>query len=227
MGRLSGYTGPMQLTAAPAVDWTRRALWLARATIAWNVLEGLVAMGFGVAEESVALFGFGVDSWVEVGSAGVVLWKLTREGGCATTAKKRERAATRWISALFLVLAAGTGVGAIAQLAVGGHPESTVPSVIVSLVSLSFMGFLWQAKLAAARALDSRALLMDAACSLACIRLSAVLLAGSALFAASPALWWADGAAALVLAALIGKEGWEGWEASGREDFSGGCGCSG
>jgi hypothetical protein len=56
------------------IDWNRRARLLAVVTIAWNVAEGLVAMAFGVAEESVALFGFGLDSWVEVGSAGVVWW---------------------------------------------------------------------------------------------------------------------------------------------------------
>jgi divalent metal cation (Fe/Co/Zn/Cd) transporter len=212
--------------ALAPVDWTSRALWLARATVAWNVVEGLVAMGLGVAEESVALFGFGVDSWVEVASASVVLWKLTRRPGCATAARERERRATRWISALFLVLAAGTAIGATLQLAAGGHPESSVPSLVVSVASLSFMVFLWRAKLAAATALDSRTLAMDAACSRACIALSAVLLAGSLVFALFPALWWADAAAALGLAALIGREGWEGWRAAKKADFSGGCGCS-
>lgn len=214
-------------TPATPVDWERRARWLAQATIAWNVIEGLVAMSFGFTEESVALFGFGVDSWVEVGSAAVVYWKLGRPAGCATTRKNRERRATGWISALFLLLAAGTAAGATLQLVSGGHPDSTLPSVVVSLVSLSFMGFLWWAKRAAAVALDSRTLAMDAACSLACIRLSAVLLAGSAVYLLVPALWWADAVAALGLAALIAREGWEGWEASGRADFEGGCGCSG
>lgn len=209
------------------VDWEQRALWLARATIAWNVLEGIAAMGLGAADESVALFGFGVDSWVEVGSAGVVYWKLTRASGCATTRRKQERRATRWISGFFLALAAGAAAGALAQLASGHHPASSLPSVIVGLVSLSFMGFLWRAKVGAAKALDSRALAMDAACSLACIQLSGVLLLGGLVFALAPALWWADGAAALALAGLIAREGWEGWRASGRDDFEGGCGCSG
>lgn len=211
----------------PAVDWERRALLLARATIAWNVVEGLVAMGFGWSEGSVALLGFGVDSWVEVGSAAVVHWKLTRAPGCATTAKRRERTATRWISVLFLLLAAGTAAGAVLQIASGGHPDSTLPALVVSLLSLGFMAWLWRAKRLAAAALDSATLRMDAACSLACIQLSGVLLAGSAVFVAAPALWWADAAAALGLAALIAREGLEGWRATGREDFAGGCGCSG
>ncbi len=209
------------------VDWPRRARILAGLTIGWNVVEGLVSMAFGVAEESVALFGFGLDSWVEVGSAAVVWWKLTRPPGCATTRKAQERTATRWISALFLVLAGATAVGAVAQLTAGHHPASTVPSLIVSVVSLAMMGFLWRAKKAAAAALDSRTLEMDAACSLACIQLSAVLFAGSLLFLILPALWWADGLAALGLAAFIGREGWEGWRAARKADFAGGCGCGG
>ena len=211
--------------ALQPIDWPRRALWLARATIAWNLIEGVVAMGFGVAEESVALFGFGVDSWVEVGSAAVVYWKLTRTPGCETTQREQERAATRKISKLFLALAAGTALGALIQLDAGGHPISTAPSVVVSLVSLSVMGSLWRAKRAAAAALDSRALAMDAACSLACIQLSAVLLAGSLAYAVAPALWWADAVAALGLAGLIAKEGVEGLRAAGEAEFEGGCGC--
>jgi len=212
-------------TLAGPAQWERRALLLAVATIAWNVVEGVVAMGFGFAEGSVALFGFGVDSWVEVGSAVVVYWKLARPVGCMTTRRAHERRATRWISGLFLALAAGTGFGAMAQLASGGHPASTLPSVVVSLVSLAIMAFLWQAKKAAALALDSRTLAMDAACSRACIQLSGVLLAGSVASALAPSLWWADAAAALALSALIAREGWDGWRASGRADFAGGCGC--
>ena len=211
--------------AHPAVDWNRRALWLARATIVWNVAEGLAYMALGYAESSVALFGFGVDSWVEVGSAGVVDWKLTRAPGWATTARERERRDTRWISGLFLILAAATAFGSVAQLVTGGHPGSSLPSLVVSVVSLAFMGFLWRAKQSAAVALDSRTLAMDAACSRACIQRSGVLFTGSLVFVALPAMWWADGVAALVLSGFIAKEGWEGWQAVKVVDFAGGCGC--
>lgn len=207
------------------VDWERRARLLAGLTIAWNVVEGLVSLAFGVAEQSVALLGFGLDSWVEVGSAAVVSWKLTRAPGCATTRKEQERRATRWISGLFLVLAGATALGAAGQLASGGHPGSTLPALLVSGVSLGMMGFLWRAKRAAAQALNSRTLALDAACSLACIQLSVVLFAGSLVYLVWPMLWWADGVAALVLAAFIAREGVEGWQAATRPDFAGGCGC--
>ena len=215
------------LIRGQATDWSRRARLLAGLTIGWNVVEGLVSMAFGFSEGSVALFGFGLDSWVEVGSAAVVWWKLAHPPACATTRKAQERRATRWISGLFLVLAGATAVGAVAQLTAGRHPGSTLPSLVVSVLSLAMMGFLWRAKKAAAAALDSRTLEMDAACSRACIQLSAVLFAGSLLYLVVPSLWWADGLAALVLAGFIGREGWEGWQAAKKADFAGGCGCGG
>lgn len=216
----------MVLTTEQGVTtWTRRARWLAGATVVWNVIEGLVAMGFGWEEGSVALFGFGIDSWVEVGSACVVYWKLTRPSGCATTQLGIERRATRIISVLFLGLAAATAFGAVAQLAAGGHPDSSLPALIVSGLSLGLMWGLWAAKSRTATELDSATLAMDAACSRACIELSLVLFVGSLVHVAWPALWWADAVAALGLAFLIGREGIEGIRATSREDFNGGCGC--
>jgi divalent metal cation (Fe/Co/Zn/Cd) transporter len=209
-----------------SIDWEGRARALALATIGWNVLEGVVAVGFGVREDSVALWGFGVDSWVEVGSAAVVYWKLTRGAGCATTRRRQERTATRWVSALLLMLAASAAVGALLQLAGGEAPATPVPALLISAVSLSFMGFLWRAKTHAARALDSRTLEMDAACSLGCIHLSLVLLAGALVQWLAPGLGWVDAVAALALAGMIAREGWSGWRAAAREDFSGGCGCA-
>jgi len=218
----------MASTAAPlSIDWSARARWLAVATMAYNVLEGLVSLAFGASEGSISLLGFGVDSWVEVGSAAVVYWKLTRAPGCATSARERERRATRWIGGLLLALGVCTAIGSALQIATGGHPDSTLPGVIISLVSLSFMFSLWRAKLAAAGALGSRALALDAACSRSCIQLSAILLLGSGIYALAPGLWWADGAAALLLAAFIGREGYVAVSAASKPEFTGGCGCSG
>ncbi len=206
--------------------WLRRALLLAWATIVWNVLEGGVALFFGWTEESVALFGFGVDSWIEVSSASIVLWRLRGESGQSEgPGLDRERSATRAISMLFLLLALGVSVGAVLQLALSGRPSTTLPGLLVSGVSLSFMFALWSAKRRVAEVLDSKTMMMDAACSLACIHLSAVLFVGSLLYLVAPALWWADSVAALGLAFLIGREGVEGWRAAAQPDFDGGCGC--
>lgn len=218
------FTGPAP-EASPS-RWMAYARFLAVFTVAYNLAEGLVSMGFGWADESLALFGFGADSFIEVGSALIVLWRLMEtKGGCAATRLKKERRATLGIGALFLLLALGTALGAVFQLRARQHPATTLPGLIVSSLSLLFMVWLWRAKLRAARALDSRSLAGDAACSRVCIQLSAVLFLGSLLFAVVPGLWWADAGAALVLSGFIAWEGWAGIRAALRPDFSGGCGC--
>lgn len=203
-------------------DWPQIAHWLAWATVLYNLVEGGVSIGFGVAEDSVSLWGFGADSFIEVGSALLVLWRLG-DLGCAPT--ERERRATLGIGALFLLLALGIVTGSILQLRQGRHPGTTLPGLVIALLSLSFMVFLWRAKLGAAKALNSAAIEADAACSLACIQLSGVLLTGSLLFLLSPRLWWVDAAAALGLALLIAREGHGMIRAALRPEFKGGCGC--
>lgn len=204
----------------PPTDWRRRALWLSILTIVYNLAEGLVSMAFGWADDSVALFGFGADSFIEVASALLVLWKLLDHGNL-----ERERKATRRIGWLFLWLGAGVAGGALLQLAGRRHPPTTIPGLVISALSLSFMVYLWRAKLRTAQALDSATVAADAACSRACIQLSAVLFAGSLLFLLVPALWWVDAAAALALAILIGREGWGMVKAARSACFTGGCGC--
>ena len=183
-------------------------------------------MGFGWADDSMALFGFGADSFIEVGSALLVLWRLRGdEVGCASERLQRERRAAMGIGSLFVLLALGTSIGAVFQLVSHHHPETTVPGLLVSVLSLGFMFWLWKSKLRAAKALDSRSLEGDAACSLACIQLSTVLFAGSLTFLLAPALWWIDAGAALVLSAFIAREGLASIRASLKPGFTGGCGC--
>jgi divalent metal cation (Fe/Co/Zn/Cd) transporter len=213
------------VNARSAEQWAARARFLAWFTIGYNLLEGLVSMGFGWADDSMALFGFGADSFIEVGSALLVLWRLKEAAGCRSEALARERKAALGIGLLFVVLACGIAGSAGFQLLSRHHPETTWPGLLVSLASLGFMFWLWRAKRQAAVALDSRTLEGDAACSLACIQLSCVLFAGSLAYLAFPGLWWADAAAAIVLAGFIAKEGIEGIRAARRPDFTGGCGC--
>lgn len=200
------------------------AKFLAWFTILYNLVEGMVSMGFGAADESLALFGFGADSFIEVGSAILILWRLGTSG-CETTRLKRERKATQGIALLLILLALFTILGALWRLWTRQHPDTTLPGVIISLASLSFMYGLWASKKRCAAALDSRALASDAACSLACMQLSAVLLLGSLAFLILPGLWWIDSVAALAIGAFILKEGWGSLRAARHPDFSGGCGC--
>lgn len=206
----------------------KRAVLLSWLTIGYNILEGLVSVYFGLEKDSIALAGFGLDSFIEVASAGVVLWRFQSEmGRHEGLSLDAERRALSAIGRLFVALGLVTAAGCALKLARHAQPETAVPGALVSVISLSFMFFLWSAKKKVAVGLDSAAMMKDADCSLACIKLSAVLLGGSLVFILLPSLWWADSAAGLVLGGLIGREGVEAIQASRREDFSGGCGCSG
>lgn len=210
------------MTTATA-NFERTAIRLAMATIVWNVIEGCLAIGLGLADESIALLGFGLDSWVEVASAFVVLHKLR-----ASVDKERERTTAKVVSGLLFGLGIVIMLGSVVRLGTGSAPNTGLPGVVLGAVSLSFMFALWRAKLDVARELNSRTLELDAACSRGCIQLSAVLMVGSGLYALVPSLWWADSVAAAVLGWLILREGREGWEHANSSDFDGGCcgGCS-
>ena len=206
-----------------SVGWAIR---LSVFTIAYNLLEGVVSVYFGVSDDSMALAGFGADSFIEVFSALFVLWRLRSEEGVgAGLSTDRERVGTLGIGALFLLLALGTAASSIWQLNAGRRPDTTLPGLAISSLSLSFMFFLWRSKRKAALALDSATVAKDADCSLACIKLSGVLFAGSIVSLALPGLWWADATAALFLAMLIGQEGVGTIRAARSPDFAGGCGC--
>jgi divalent metal cation (Fe/Co/Zn/Cd) transporter len=208
-------------------DVVARAVALSWLTIGYNMIEGVVSMAFGVRGDSVALAGFGADSFIEVASALVVLWRFRGESGLAGRLRLTdERRATKIIGWLFVLLAAGTALASGLRLWQREAPETTVPGAVIATVSLAFMVFLWRAKLSVARALDSATVAQDAACSRACITLSVILLGGSLLYWLAPALWWVDAAAALGLAVLIGREGAGTVRAAAKEEFSGGCGCS-
>jgi divalent metal cation (Fe/Co/Zn/Cd) transporter len=212
--------------ASARSEWLAYARFLALFTVFYNLAEGLVSMGFGWADDSMALFGFGADSFIEVGSALLVLWRLRGDDeGCASERLQRERRAALGIGSLFVLLALGTSVGALFQLISHHHPDTTVPGLLVSVLSLGFMFWLWKSKQRAAKALDSRSLEGDAACSLACIQLSTVLFAGSLAFLVAPALWWVDAGAALLLSDFIAREGLATIRGALKQDFTGGCGC--
>jgi divalent metal cation (Fe/Co/Zn/Cd) transporter len=201
----------------------RTAKNLALFTVIYNLIEGFVSIYFGVAEESISLLGFGLDSFIEVSSAAIVLVKLGHNDPDANL--KHERRATFLIGILFLLLAISILLNSGFELFTQGHPETTVPGIVISLLSLSFMFFLWKEKVRVGKKLDSSTVMADAQCSLACIKLSLILFLGSVIYWALPVLWWIDSAAAIILSFFIFREGKELISNSRKEDFKGGCGC--
>lgn len=207
-------------------DLRKKAAILSSFTIAYNLVEGVFSIYFGVSEDAVSLAGFGGDSLIEVGSALLVLWRFRGESDESIRDLAKERTATLGIGILFGLLSVITGATAVFRFVSGQGPQSTLAGVIISLLSLSFMFYLWKAKESIARKLDSATMMSDARCSLACIKLSVILLLGSGLFMIAPALWWVDSVAAIGLAILIGIEGRQMISASRAKSFTGGCGGS-
>ncbi len=203
-------------------DLLRRGLLLEIATVLWNVVEGVVAVAAGTVSGSVALIGFGIDSFVETASAVVVGWRLNAElrGRSAEASGRIERTASRIAGVLLLLLAAYITIDAGRRLlGFGTEARESLIGILLTSVSLVVMPFLGRAKLRAATALNSRALRADAYETIACAWLSLTTLVGLALNA-SFGWWWADPLAALCLVPLIVREGLEGLRG---ED----CGCGG
>lgn len=181
----------------------RRGRWLAVATIAWNCIEGVAAISAGIAAGSIALVGFGVDSYVEVLSGVIILWRLSHHGASAASADRR---ATRFIAVTFLLLAVGVAVEAIRRLATGAPPDESTFGIVIAATSLVVMPLLARAKRRVGVQLGSRAVQADATETTLCVWLSAILLLGlvaNALFG----WWWMDPVAALGIVYIAGREG--------------------
>jgi divalent metal cation (Fe/Co/Zn/Cd) transporter len=193
-----------------------RARRLNRLTLSWNIAEGLVAIGFGLAAGSVSLIGFGMDSGIEVSAAVILAWRLRQERkrGCMAAYDRR---ATRLIGLAFVALAAYVWVQAAIDLTTGSRPEASWPGLVVALISFLVMPRLARAKRALAPTLGSQAVVADAEQTGLCGLLSGVLVFGvglNALFG----WWWADPLAALGIGVLALAAGWRAWSADSLAD---------
>jgi divalent metal cation (Fe/Co/Zn/Cd) transporter len=192
----------------------RRALHLEVATLGWNVVEGAVAVGAALAAGSVALLGFGLDSFVECASAAVIVWRVRAEQRAEADEahiEAIEHRARRLVAISLGVLAAWVTFDASKALWLREHASRSPVGIALTAVSIALMLFLARAKRRTAVALESRALEADAFQTTACFWLSVATLGGLALNAAF-GWWWADPVAALVIASFIGREAREAWE---------------
>lgn len=159
------------------------ALWLAIFTILYNLAEGLIAIFFGFSDETLTLFGFGVDSFIEVMSGiGILAMVLRIRRNPDTDRSEFEKTALRITGTSFYILAAGLGMTAIYNLFVGHKPETTLPGLIISVISIAVMWALVAGKRKVGHELDSSPILADANCTLVCIYMSLVLLASSLIY---------------------------------------------
>lgn len=177
-------------------------------TIAWNVLEGSVAIAAGLVAGSISLLGFGIDSFIEVISGATLLWRMSVDAE-AKRRETNERIALRLVGLCFLGLAAYVAYEAIGDLNQRNASKHSIVGIILACFSLVIMPLLSRAKRRVGGALASAAMEADAKQAEFCAYLSAILLGGLILNAMF-GLWWADPVAALVMVPFIANEGVEG-----------------
>ncbi len=203
----------------------RGASVLALITIFYNIAEGLVSVFFGLEDESMSLFGFGLDSFMEVIS-GIGIWHMIRrirqnEG---ENPDRFEQGALKITGTGFYLLTAGLAITAAVDLYRGHKPETTFWGIVVSLVSILSMWLLIHYKVKVGRQLNSQAILADANCTRACLQLSVVLLAASAGYELT-GFGGLDSMGALVIGGLCFREGREAFQKAASGSFA--CTCGG
>ncbi len=198
---------------------------LALITIGYNVVEGAVSVFFGLEDGSMSLFGFGVDSFVEVIS-GVGIWHMVRRirNNESENPDRFEQRALTITGAGCYVLTAGLAITAAVDLNRGHKPETTFWGIVVSLVSIASMWLLIHYKMKVGKQLNSEAILSDAACSRACLQLSIVLLIASVGYELTH-IGGIDSIGTLVIAGLCFREGREAFEKAKAKSFA--CACGG
>lgn len=198
--------------------WTY-ALWLAVFTILYNLGEGLTSVYFGLSDETLTLFGFGVDSFIEVISGLGILAMVLRIRQHPDAARSQfERTALRVTGTSFYLLVVGLGASALYNLVTAHKPETTLPGLIISMISIGIMWLLVVGKRKVGRALDSAPILADANCTMVCVYMSVVLLVSSLIYELT-GFGFVDSIGALGLIYFSYSEGKESFEkAAGMAD---------
>jgi divalent metal cation (Fe/Co/Zn/Cd) transporter len=193
----------------------KTALILAIITVGYNILEGIISVFFGAEDETLALLGFGVDSFVEVISGIGILHMVLRmrrtDTSDITTRDKFEKQALNITGTSFFILSAGLVIGAVANIFLQRKPEATIAGILISLISILTMYILMKMKLRTGRQLKSDAIIADANCTKTCFYLSFILLASSGLYELFGVVWF-DIAGSLGIAWFAFSEGKEAFE---------------
>jgi divalent metal cation (Fe/Co/Zn/Cd) transporter len=208
----------LNVLATDRAHVARRGKRLEYFTIAWNTLEGLLSIIAGVLAGSIALIGFGIDSFIEVTSAVALLWRMTVDADVERR-ERNERLALRIVGACFIGLAAYVALESTKTLLTRTAPEHSVFGIGIAVASLVAMPLLAHAKRGVAVRLNSAAMKADSRQTDFCTYLSAILLSGLALNWLL-GWWWADPAAALVMVPIIAREGVEGLRGERCQDVS-------
>jgi cation diffusion facilitator family transporter len=187
----------------------KRALWLSYFTVGYNILEGIISILAGSFAGSIALIGFGLDSFVESLSGSVMIWRFRKSGKISEEEEERvERRATRLIGYSFLILGAYVLYESGKKLYLREIPNPSLLGIIVAVASIIVMPILFYLKYQTGKAIGSRSLMADSKETLACVFLSVALLIGLVLNYLY-GLWQADPIVGLVIVILLIKEGYD------------------
>ena len=183
-------------------------VWLSYFTIVYNIIEGVISIYIGYLVGAISLVGFGLDSFIESLSAGVVLWRFKCHGdACGAEKKNIERTATRLVGMTLFILAGYVLYESIDKLRNDDPTGTTIAGLLIPIISISVMIFLFRAKRRIGKEIHSHSLLADSKQTLACVFLSIAVLTG---FAANYlfGFWQADPIAGIIIAILLVREGY-------------------
>lgn len=202
----------MHKPAADNASLYKRASILAIVTIVYNILEGVVSVYFGVEDDTLSLFGFGLDSFVEVIS-GIGIWHMIQriQRQPERDPDRFEMTSLRITGAAFYLLSIGLTIGALLNLYHGHKPQTTIWGIAIATISISVMWILIHYKVKVGRQLHSEAILADANCSRVCLWLSCVLLLASAGYELT-GFGGIDAAGAIMIALFSFHEGRESFQ---------------
>jgi divalent metal cation (Fe/Co/Zn/Cd) transporter len=211
------------LSQTTASRYWQYALWLAFFTIFYNILEGVISIFFGISDETLTLFGFGVDSFIEVMSGiGILAMVIRIRQNPNSPRSKFEKTALRVTGTSFYLLVAGLAATAIYNIYAGHKPETTLPGLVISVVSIAVMWALVSAKQKVGRVLQSSPILADANCTMVCIYMSVILLASSLIYELT-GFGFIDSLGALGLIYFSYSEGKEAFEKAAGTECDDGC----
>ncbi|MCF7859890.1 MAG: hypothetical protein K9N07_11310 [Candidatus Cloacimonetes bacterium] len=201
----------------------QKAFYLSLFTIVYNLVEGSISVFFGLEDETLALLGFGVDSFVEVISGlGIAHMILRMKRNPVSSRDAFERTALKITGIAFYILTIGLLAGAVLNVIYQTEPETTLPGIIVSSISIATMYYLMKSKLKVGKELNSDAIIADANCTKTCFNLSIILL-GASLFYELTGIAYFDVIGSLGIAYFAFKEGKESFEKSNSNSLA--CSC--
>ena len=201
----------------------QRALAFASFVLIYNVIEGIVSVILGYTDDSLALFGFGVDSFVEVASnLGLIVMIKRIQRNPTSDRSEFEKTALRITGYAFYVLSAGLIIGAIINIIQRHRPESTLWGIIISLISIGIMYYVSHSQIKTGKKLNSAPIIADAKCTLVCVYMSIVLLVSSAVYELT-GFGYVDAIGALGLTYFSIKEGREALEKAKGKDCCDSC----